>query len=116
MLLRPLTEGYPMRASWRVAVVVLVVLSFVLGTAAAPRGGGRKAGLFAPLEVGQKVGLKERAGGYEIGVVPGVPLGHKVLEVGVDYVVLEDFAGVTETRIPVYAVRAVVVTRLPKEK
>lgn len=45
--------------------------------------------------------------------MPGVPLGSKVLEVGADYVVVQDAAGVTETRIPITAVRAVVVTRVP---
>lgn len=75
---------------------------------AAPAGG-----VLAPLTVGQKVGLKEVAGGEQISVMPGVELASKVIEVGADYVVVEDPAGITQTRIPVYAVRAVVVTRLP---
>jgi hypothetical protein len=101
-----------MRATWRVAVVAIVVLAVVLGTAVAQRGGGRRGGVFSPLEAGQKVSLREKAGGFEIGVVPGVELSHKVVEVGADHIVLEDVAGVTETRIPIYAVRTVTITRL----
>jgi hypothetical protein len=94
----------------QIAVVWAVGVVAVLA-AAAPKGGG--AGVFGPLEKGRKVTLKETPGGYLIVVVPGVELGHTVAEVGADYVVLADAAGVTETRIPVYAVKAVTVTRLP---
>ena len=100
-----------MQASWS-----SILAAVGLAVAAAPKGEDRKAGLFAPLELGQHVSLKERAGGYEIGVVPGVDLAQKVVVVAADYIVLEDAAGVTETRIPIYAVRAVTVTQLPKEK
>ena len=75
---------------WQAGVVVLILAAVGLAVAAAPKGEDRKPGLFAPLEVGQHVSLKERAGGYEIGVVPGVDLGQKVVEVAADYVVLED--------------------------
>src|SRR4051794_21059893 len=100
----------------RQRVVIAAVASVILpvGVAAAPKAEARK-GLFAPLEVGQQVGLKEAAGGYTITVVAGVPLGQKVVEVGTDYVVLEDATGTTQTRIPATAVRAVVVTKLPKD-
>lgn len=72
--------------------------------------------ILGALQKDQKVALKEAGGGYQIGVVQGVPLGHKVVEVGSDYVVLEDIAGITETRIPIYAIRAVTVTRIEKQK
>jgi hypothetical protein len=49
-------------------------------------------------------------------LIPGVAQGHKGVEAGPDYAVLEDVAGVTETRILVSAVRVVTVTRIPKEK
>jgi hypothetical protein len=88
--------------------LALVAVLAAAAPKAAPAGG-----VFAPLKEGQKVGLKEVAGGYQITVMPGVELASKVIEVGAEYVVLEDPAGVTQTRIPVYAVRAVVVTRLP---
>ena len=38
-------------------------------------------------------------------------LGYKVADVGHDYVVVEDIAGVTELRIPIYSVKAVSILR-----
>jgi hypothetical protein len=35
--------------------------------------------------------------------------------VGQDYIVVEDIAGVAETRIPIYSVKSVKVTRLPRK-
>jgi hypothetical protein len=99
----------------RIAAVAALVLAAVAWSAAPPRE-SRKPGLFAPLEAGQRVSLREKDHGYEIGVVPGAELDHKVLEVGADYVVLEDPAGVTETRIPLCSVKAIKVTRAPKGK
>ena len=99
----------------RLVLAAVAVAALAVAVAAAPKAEPKK-GLFAPLEVGQQVGLKEAAGGYTISVMPGVPLGLKVIEVGGDYVVLEDPTGTTQTRIPITAVRAVVVTKLPKDK
>jgi hypothetical protein len=99
----------------RLVVPLVVVAALAVGIAAAPKVDGRK-GVLAPLEVGQQVSLKESAGGFTISVVQGVPLGQKVVEVGAEYVVLEDPTGTVQTRVPITSVRAVVVTRLPKEK
>ena len=93
----------PVAVAWAVGVVVLA--------AAAPKGGG--AGVVGPLEKGRKVTLMERQRGYQIVVMTGVEFGHRVTEVGADSVVVADAAGVTEARVPVYAVKAVTVTRLP---
>ena len=41
-------------------------------------------------------------------IIKGLEVGHKVLEVGTDYVLLEDAGGVTETMIPVTSIRSVV--------
>jgi hypothetical protein len=104
-----------MKVAWRVGAGFLVVLAIALGAAAAPKE-SKKPGLFAPLEAGQRVVLREKDHGYEIGVVPGAELSHKLVEVGPDYLVVQDTAGVVETRISIWAVKAVTVTRLPKDK
>ena len=39
-------------------------------------------------------------------------LGHKVIEVFSDYIVIEDLAGVNQTRIPIYSIKSVLVTKL----
>ena len=64
---------------------------------------GRK-GFLSVLKEGQAVVLKEAAGRFEITLMEG---GHKVIEVGPDYVVVEDIAGVTETRIPIFSIKSI---------
>ena len=99
---------------WRfAALVAFVVLALVLGSAAAQRGGAARSGLFAPLQKGQWISLKEKAGAFEINVVPGAVSGRRVVEVGQDYLVVEDLTALTQTRIPIYAVRVITVQRLP---
>lgn len=93
------------------AVLVMVV---ILATAAAPKE-DRQPGALAPLRKGQFVTLKEDAGGYKIGHMSGVESGYKVVEVGADFVVVEDVAQVAETRIPVYSIKSVTITRVPKD-
>jgi hypothetical protein len=68
-------------------------------------------GFLSVLKDGQGVVLKESAGRYEITLMEG---GHKVIEVGPDYVVVEDLAGVTETRIPVYSIKSITRIKGPK--
>ena len=64
---------------------------------------GRK-GFLSVLKEGQAVVLKETAGRYEITLMEG---GHRVIEIGPDYVVVEDIAGVTEIRISVYSIKSI---------
>lgn len=71
---------------------------------------GRKSFL-SVLKEGQGIVLKEAAGRYELTLTEG---GHKVIEVGPDYVVVEDLAGVTETRIPVYSIKGITRIKGPK--
>lgn len=59
------------------------------------------------LSKGQKVILKETPDGYQIHVFnAGIT---EVVEVGPDYIVVEDLA--TTTRIPIYSIKAIVVTK-----
>jgi hypothetical protein len=101
-----------MRHSWAAVGVLLVALATAVAAGPKQEKGG---GIFAPLKEGQTVALKEAGGRFEIAVVPGLEAGHKVVEVGPDFIVLVDAAGVTETRIPVWSVKAVTVTRLPRK-
>jgi hypothetical protein len=91
-------------------VLASTCLFLCIGIAATARADNKPEGLFAPLEKGAKVGMKETANGYEISVVPGVDLGFKITEIGQDYLVLQDAAGLTETRIPIYSIRAIKIT------
>jgi len=65
--------------------------------------------VFSSLKVGQPVNLKERAGLYEVSTMDDmILLTHKVVEIGDNYLVLQDYADVTVSHIPVTAVRAVI--------
>lgn len=94
-----------------IAVVLCATLAFAcLSPEASGEEKGRKSFL-SVLKEGQRVVLKESAGRYEITVMEG---GHKVIEVGPDYVLVEDLAGVTETRIPVYSIKSITRIKGPK--
>jgi hypothetical protein len=70
-------------------------------------------GVLAVLSRGQHVAVQEGAGRFEINafVGSGMFLGSEVVDVGSDFVVLRDLTGVTETRIPVTSIKAVVTGR-----
>ena len=64
--------------------------------------------VFSMLKVGQSVSLKDEGAAYSISFFEDeVPLTHTVIDVGRDNVVVQDIAGVRETLVPVYAVKAI---------
>ncbi len=94
----------------KLAIVGLLLI--VLAVGAAPRENG---GLFASLQQGQKVTLKETPQGFEIGVLPGLKIGYSIKQIAQDFLVLDDPAGLIETRIPIYSIRSIKITRFPKD-
>ncbi len=83
---------------------VIAVLLLTIGATDVP-----KKTVFSGLKVGQQVGLKDHGTAFEISVLSeDVPQSHKVIEIGEDFLVLEDVAEVTQTTIPVYSIKAVV--------
>lgn len=57
------------------------------------------------LKVGQSVNVKEVSGRFVLSVIDDGPvLSHKVIEIGSDYVLLEDTVGVSEIRVPLYTI------------
>lgn len=97
----------------RVLTVLAVMLVVIPATSNAQD--KPKKNFLSALKEGQSIVLKENAGRYEILMMKDVRLGHTVIEVGTDYVVVEDVAKVTETRIPVYSIKAIVKITIPKE-
>ena len=68
------------------------------------------------LKVGQAVNLKDHGSAYSIGFVePEVPLGYTVIEIGEDYVVVRDIAGVKDVVVPVYSLKSVEKVRVTVE-
>ena len=72
-------------------------------------------GFWGTLRPGQPIQVKEAAGRFEIIQLQGLQLGHKVIEVGNDCLVVEDIGGFTETRIPLTSIKSLVKVKLPRE-
>ncbi len=66
------------------------------------------------LKPGRAVSLTEKDGRYEIGLYPETfrPLGHTVIAIGKDYIVLRDLANITDSILPVYSVKVITVLRV----
>lgn len=99
-------------------LIAVLVSAFLFAAFFTTTGYGQektRKGFLSVLKEGQSVSVKEVGGRFEITLIKDVKLGQKVVEVGTDYVVVEDVAGVTETRIPVYSIKSIVRVRVPKE-
>jgi len=92
-------------------LAAVAVASLAISKQPTPEQTGR--GVLSVLSKGQAVSVKEGAGRYEIGILTeGMDvLGYNVLEVGQDYVVVQDLAGITELRIPIWSIQAVQVVK-----
>lgn len=91
-----------------VASVALLLLTTFNAVSKSDNDAKARRGVFATLKVGQAVTLKDVGHAYEISTFDNdMPLGYTVVEVGDDFIVVRDIAKVTETRIPVYAVKSV---------
>ncbi len=100
-------------------VISLLLTSFiVLGTISvfgqAPE--NPQQGFLTGLKEGQSIMLKEVAGRFEISSFDDgqAILSHKVIDVGTDYLTVEDFGGLLVTRIPVFSIKAIVLLKVPR--
>ena len=100
------------KTSAPVLILLLVGLLFV----ASGQAPSKLHGILAVLHAGQPVSLDDGDGGYKLNLFKDGPeiLGHKVVEVGSDFVVVEDIAGIQQLRIPVYSLKSVGVTQIGK--
>jgi len=85
-----------------IGIFAMLIVTVVAAAGLAP---AERLGVLSPLKVGMPVTLKETGGRFEIGIIDGVPgpLGHEVVEVAADHVVVRDITGVVETWIPIYS-------------
>lgn len=96
----------------RIVIILLLLVSAAIGTftvtAQAPA--EKQTNFLSALKEGQQVSVGQDAGRYEITTVAGVVgvQGHKVTEIGNDFIVVQDIAGVTESRIPLWSIKAIV--------
>ena len=69
-------------------------------------------GVFSAIKVGQSVSLKDEGSAFTITFFePDLQQSHKVVEIGDNFIVVRDLAEVTETTVPVYAVKSIVKVR-----
>lgn len=89
----------------------LGVLVLVLSISSAPGADETRKpkGVFSALRVGQSVSLKDEGSVFTITFFePEILQSHKIVEIGDNFIVVRDIAEVTETTIPVYALKAIV--------
>ena len=91
----------------QIGVILAFVIAFGLVTATTSGQDKPKKTFFSGIKEGQTISVREVGGRYEIIVMKRMPVVHKVLEVGIDYILVEDPASVTETRIPVYSIKSI---------
>lgn len=98
-------------ASLAIAAIPLILVA-AAGQIPLEHSPNESRGVAAVLAPGMAVTLGEKAGGFEILVLMGIPgpRSHKVVEVGADYIAVIDLAGITQTRIPIYSLACVTVT------
>jgi hypothetical protein len=93
-------------------MVALIVAAFLLTPLFAQQEVPQNvSGVLATLKGGQAINVKETGERYLLTVIDGdskLPQPHTVIEVGQDFVVVKDFTGLNETRIPITSVKAVV--------
>lgn len=68
-------------------------------------------GVLSSLKVGQPVSLKENIDSYQLTIIEGdlhIPQSHRVIEVGADWIVIEDVTGLNEASIPLTSIKAVI--------
>lgn len=99
----------------RIAMLVLLTVVLAVGLFVTKGGSEEKPRKdFLSMLQGEKtIALKEADGRYEITLMKGVPLDHRVLAVESDYIVLEDIVGITEIRIPIYSIKSIRRLRVP---
>jgi tellurite resistance protein len=86
-----------------------VAAAVMISTAASQQQPTPRKSVFSSLKAGQPVTVKDKGQSVEISTMEGDTLGtHTVVEIGDDYIVLRDVAGVTESRVPIYAIRGIV--------
>lgn len=97
-------------------LVVLVLMAIGTMTVSGQAPEKPRQGFLSAFKAGQSVNVKDVAGRFEISTFDDglTPLGHKVMEVGPDYVTVADIAGVAETRIAIFSIKCLVTNKVPK--
>ncbi len=94
-----------------IAFIVALVIVVTLASSNLGQEKAKAGGVLATVKVGQAINLKENGESFLLTMIDGeskLLQPHTVLEVGQDFVVVKDFTGLNETRIPITSIKAVV--------
>ena len=96
--------------------IVLVAFIAVWIVSASGQATDKPDGFLSILKKDQPLILKEVAGRFEISLMDDAlePLTHKIISTENDFLVVEDIASVSETRIPIYSIKAITTITTPK--
>jgi hypothetical protein len=100
-----------MKSFGSIGVVMLMVALLFSPLFAQQQEQAKSTGVLANLKVDQAINVKELGSRYLLTVIESksdLPMPHTILELGPDYIVIRDFTGLNETRIPIYSIQAVV--------
>ena len=100
----------------RPVFVLLLAALVAYGTVSAQQPERPRMDFLAGLKKGNSVNVKEVAGRFEFSFFDDgqMVMSHKVIEIGPDFMTIEDISNVTETRIPIYAIKSIVKNKVPK--
>ena len=100
----------------RPVIVLLLAALIAFGIASGRLPDAPRMDFLAGLKKGQSVNVKEVAGRFEVRFFDDgqMVMSHKVIEIGPDFMTIEDISNVTETRIPIYAIKSIVKNKVPK--
>jgi hypothetical protein len=97
--------------NWIGLGVVVALVAVTLGA----DGTSKTKSILSALKVGQSVSLKDVGSAFSITFFdPELPQSHKVVEIEDNFIVVWDIAEVTETTVPIYAIKAIVKVKASK--
>jgi hypothetical protein len=96
-----------MKKKFSLILILALTLSSYLNGSTLDAADNPKASVFKHLKKGQIVTLKDNGHNYSIQVLPNLPIGHKILEIGSDYLVIEDAASAFTFYIPVTSIKTI---------
>jgi hypothetical protein len=101
------------RMSLLFALILMLALTSHLASSDRDDVESNRQGVLSVLREGQAVSLRTVGDRYDVSFFEAGegPLGHRVMKVGEDYLVVEDLARVTETRIPIWSIKSVTIIK-----
>jgi hypothetical protein len=101
------SRNSPIKKTSPLILILAITLGTYLNDSTLDAADNPKASVFKHLKKGQIVTLKDNGHNYSIQVLPNLPIGHKIVEIGSDYLVIEDAASAFTFYIPVTSIKAI---------